>query len=100
MSDTLQASVSQAATLTIPEFTTVPEKIVVAPCSGRFSPFPPEVFTSEGEWVEPGQPVGEVSRGREVVEVRSPFRGWMMGMLALPGQPVREGEALFWVRSC
>jgi biotin carboxyl carrier protein len=61
---------------------------------------PPEVFTSEGEWVEPGQAIGEVLNGGGRMEVRSPFRGWVMGMLALPGQPVRAGEALFWVRSC
>jgi biotin carboxyl carrier protein len=83
-----------------PEIMVIPERVVVAPCSGRFLPLPPEVFTSEGEWVEPGQAVAEVHRGPSRVEVRSPFRGWVMGMLALPGQPVREGEALFWVRSC
>jgi len=83
-----------------PEMTVIPERVVVAPCSGRFSPLPPEVFTSEGEWVEPGQAIGEVLNGGGRMEVRSPFRGWVMGMLALPGQPVRAGEALFWVRSC
>jgi biotin carboxyl carrier protein len=98
--ETLPRSASHAGTLTVPEFTMVPERIVVAPCAGRFDPLPPEVFTSEGEWVDPGQPIARVNVGRDVVEVRSPFRGWMMGMLALPGQPVREGEALFWVRSC
>jgi biotin carboxyl carrier protein len=97
--ETLQAG-AQPHTVTVPEFTVVPERVVVAPCSGRFVPLPPEVFTSEGEWIEPGQAVGRVQNGRTVVDVRSPFRGWMMGMLALPGQPVREGEALFWVRSC
>ena len=98
MSETLQAPAAQTP-LTIPEFT-MPERLVVAPCSGRFTPLPPEAFASEGEWVEPGQAIGRVQVGRDVVEVRSPFRGWMMGMLALPGQRVREGEALFWVRSC
>ncbi|MFN2488296.1 MAG: hypothetical protein ABR529_00845 [Actinomycetota bacterium] len=94
------AATAQAETATVPEVTMIPERVVVAPCSGRFLPLPPEVFTSEGEWVEPGQPVAEVHSGSNRIEVRSPFRGWMMGMLALPGQPVREGEALFWVRSC
>lgn len=100
MSETLPGSVAAAPTITVPEFTMVPERLVVAPCSGRFAPLPADVFTSEGEWVEPGQAIGRVDAGRETVEVRSPFRGWMMGMLALPGQRVREGEALFWVRSC
>ncbi len=86
-------------TFAAPEATTMSERVVVAPCSGRFTPLPPETFTCEGEWVEPGQVVGEVRNGNGRVEVRSPFRGWMMGMLALSGQPVHEGEALFWIRS-
>ena len=82
-----------------PEVTTIGEKVIVSPCSGRFVPLPPEVFTTEGEWVEPGQVVAEISTGDTKVAVACPHRGWMMGMLALPGQPVRQGEALFWVRS-
>jgi len=97
VSDTIEATAP--STLTIPEFT-MPERLVVAPCSGRFTPLPPESFTSEGEWVEPGQSIGCVQAGQNAVKVQTPFRGWMMGMLALPGQRVREGEALFWVRSC
>jgi biotin carboxyl carrier protein len=82
-----------------PEATTISERLVVAPCAGRFSPLPPEVFTSEGEWVEPDQVLAEIVSGESRVPVRSPFRGWMMGMLALEGQPVRAGEALFWIWS-
>ncbi|MGH2821117.1 MAG: biotin/lipoyl-containing protein [Actinomycetota bacterium] len=94
------ATVSQAQeSFAAPEATTMAERVVVAPCSGRFIPLPPETFTCEGEWVEPGQVVAEVRNGSGNIEVRSPFRGWVMGMLALSGQPVREGEALFWIRS-
>ena len=100
MSETLQRPPIHPTTVTVPEFSIVPERLVVAPCSGRFTPLPTEIYTTDGEWVEPGQQIGRVDAGRETVEVRSPFRGWMMGMLALPGQRVREGEALFWVRSC
>ncbi len=98
MSDVLASA--GADTALAPEMMIIPERVVVAPCSGRFSPLPPEVFTSEGEWVEPGQAIGQVDNVEGEIEVRSPFRGWVMGMLALPGQPVRAGEALFWVRSC
>jgi biotin carboxyl carrier protein len=94
------AATAHTESVAAPEIMVIPERVVVAPCGGRFYPLPTEVFTSEGEWVEPGQAIAEVHRGPSKVEVRSPFRGWMMGMLALPGQPVREGEALFWVRSC
>jgi biotin carboxyl carrier protein len=82
-----------------PETTPIQERMVVSPCSGKFVPHPPEVFTTEGEWVEPGYVLAEVQTGAERVPVRSGFRGWVMGMLALPGQPVHEGDALFWIRS-
>ena len=82
-----------------PEVTHMRERVIVAPCSGRFRPLPPEVFTTEGEWVEPGQAIAEITSGSANVTVTSAFRGWMMGMLALPGQPVHEGQALFWVSS-
>jgi biotin carboxyl carrier protein len=75
------------------------ERVVVSPCSGRFHPLPPESFTTEGEWVEPGQVLAEVHNGDTVTEVRSAFRGWVMGMLALDGQPVKNGEALLWIWS-
>lgn len=77
----------------------MPERVVVAPATGRFHPLPPEIFTTEGEWVEPGQAIGLIHTGSDQVEVVTPFRGWLMGMLAIPGQPVRRHEALFWVRS-
>lgn len=75
------------------------ERVVVSPCKGRFHPLPPEVFTTEGEWVEPGVALAEIDVSGAKVLVRSAFRGWVMGMLALPGQPVTTGEALFWVWS-
>ncbi|MGH2734809.1 MAG: hypothetical protein ACRDKZ_04455 [Actinomycetota bacterium] len=94
MSEALMTEVVAA-----PEVTSIGERVVVSPCAGRFVPLPPDVFTTEGEWVEPGQAVAEITSGPSNVTVTCPHRGWMMGMLALPGQPVREGEALFWVRS-
>lgn len=75
------------------------EKVVVSPCTGRFVPRPPETFTAEGEWVEAGTVLAEVSRGGETIPVTSPFSGWVMGMLALEGQPVAPGQALFWIWS-
>ena len=75
------------------------ERLVVAPCSGRFVPLPPETFTSEGEWVEAGQALAHVTTNAAPQPVVSGFRGWVMGMLAVPGQPVARGDALFWIRS-
>ena len=73
------------------------EKLVISPCVGRFWPLPAEIFTTEGEWVEPGVALAEIDVAGERVPVRSAFRGWVMGMLALPGQPVAKGEVLFWI---
>jgi biotin carboxyl carrier protein len=75
------------------------ERLVVSPCRGRFLPLPPESFTAEGEWVEPGQTVATIETGDETVPVRSNFRGWMMGARALAGHRVARGEPLLWVWS-
>ncbi|MFN2593951.1 MAG: hypothetical protein ABR579_03565 [Actinomycetota bacterium] len=80
-----------------PEAVSIREKVIVSPSTGRFRPLPPETFTAEGEWVEVGQTVGEIDSGSSKVPVTSRHRGWLMGMLGLPGQPVAQGDALFWV---
>ncbi len=95
-----QAVVVQDALSPAADVATMRERVVVAPCAGRFAPLPAEDFTTEGEWVEPGQALAEIEGAGGKVPVCSPFRGWVMGMLALDGQPVHRGEALFWVWSC
>lgn len=80
------------------EVTSIRERLVVSPCAGRFHPLPPEIFTCEGEWVETGQSLAVVEDGNSSQPVVSTFRGWVMGMLAVAGQPVTTGEALFWIR--
>ena len=80
------------------EVTLMREKVVVSPATGKFQPHPPEIFTTEGEWVQGGQTLGEIENGGESVAISSPFTGWMMGMLAIPGQPVKTGDQLFWIR--
>ena len=74
------------------------ERLIIAPCKGRFVPLPPQVFTTEGEWIEEGQEIAQIHCGTRVVPVVSIFSGWVMGMLAVPGQPVRAHDALFRVR--
>jgi biotin carboxyl carrier protein len=79
---------------------TLRERLVVSPCAGRFVPLPAQTITAEGEWVETGQVLAEIESNGTRVPVESPFRGWLMGTLSLPGAPVTGGEALFWVWSC
>jgi biotin carboxyl carrier protein len=76
----------------------VPERLIAAPTSGIFSLLPPDVVTSEGEIVQAGQAVGSIERNGEPVTVVSPHTGFLMGLLALPGERVRDGQPVAWVR--
>jgi biotin carboxyl carrier protein len=76
----------------------ISERLVVAPASGRFHALSSEHLAVSGEWVEPGTVLGMVESHGHRVPVCSPFRGWVKGMLALQSQPVKQGDALFWIR--
>jgi biotin carboxyl carrier protein len=78
----------------------VPERVIVAPAVGVFRPVEPTTFTTEGELVSSGQLIGHVEGPGTSVEVRSLFAGFLMGMLARPGDRVREGQAVAWLRTC
>ena len=74
------------------------ERVVVSPSLGVFSPHPPATVTAEGELVHEGQAIGVVERSGVVTQVRSPFTGFLMGLLATEGERVREGEPVAWLR--
>ena len=65
---------------------------MVSPAAGIFRPDP-----SLGEGVElaPGQLVGAVGEH----EVRSPFRGSVVGVLAVEGERVTVSQPIAWLRS-
>ena len=75
------------------------ERVVVSPATGRFTALPPQTVTTEGEIVRRGQPVGLIDGPGGTVSVDSPFTGFLMGILALPGERVREGEPVAWLRT-
>ncbi|HEV7758079.1 MAG TPA: hypothetical protein VGO78_03785 [Acidimicrobiales bacterium] len=76
----------------------VPERLIAAPAAGVFNLLPPDVVTSEGEIVQAGQVMGSIERNAGAVTVVSPHTGFLMGLLALPGERVRDGQPLAWVR--
>jgi biotin carboxyl carrier protein len=75
------------------------ERVVVSPATGTFSALPPQTVTTEGEIVMRGQAVGTIEGPGGSVRVESPFTGFLMGILALPGERVREGEPVAWLRT-
>jgi biotin carboxyl carrier protein len=75
------------------------ERVVVSPAAGTFCALPPQVVTTEGEIVTRGQTVGSVDGPGGPVPVESAFTGFLMGILAVPGQRVREGEPVAWLRT-
>ena len=66
----------------------VPERMIVAPTVGVFTP----VDVDEGATIEAGDVVGELVGPGTREPVRSPFGGTLMGMLAHPGERLREGQ--------
>jgi biotin carboxyl carrier protein len=76
----------------------VPERLIAAPAAGTFTLLPPDLITSEGEVVHAGQQLGAIERNAGEVPVVSPHTGFLMGLLALPGERVRHGQPVAWVR--
>lgn len=75
------------------------ERVVVSPATGTFTALPPQTVTTEGEIVLRGQPVGVIHCPGGTIKVESPFTGFLMGILALPGERIREGEPVAWLRT-
>ena len=75
------------------------ERVVVSPATGRFTALPPQAVTTEGEIVRRGQLVGLIDGPGGAVSIESPFTGFLMGILAVPGERVCEGEPVAWLRT-
>ena len=75
----------------------VPERVIVAPALGVFRPVA-EDHPPEGRVVQAGEVVGVVEVGGRTVPVRSAFTGLLLGMMAHPGERVRENQPVAWLR--
>jgi biotin carboxyl carrier protein len=72
----------------------VPERMIVAPVVGTFR----AVDVTDRSSVEAGQTVGLVEGPGTSTPVASPFSGEIVGMLAHPGERLREGQPVAWLR--
>jgi biotin carboxyl carrier protein len=72
----------------------VPERMIVAPTVGTFRP----VSLNDGAQLSIGQTVGMVDGPGTSTPVASPFTGQLVGMLVHPGERLREGQPVAWLR--
>ncbi len=72
----------------------ISERMVVSPCAGVFDPAPAAAHTLPSH-LEVGDLLGTVAD----VDVRTPFSGQLMGMLALAGERVQLGQPIAWLRA-
>src|SRR5262249_42494545 len=76
------------------ETLTVPERMIVAPVVGIFRPH----AVDAGDELQAGDEIGVVEGPGTSCPVRSPFDGTLMGMLAHPGERLRSGQPIAWLR--
>jgi biotin carboxyl carrier protein len=76
------------------ETLTVPERMIVAPGVGIFRPH----AVAEGLELQAGDEIGIVEGPGTRCPVLSPFEGTLMGMLAHPGERLRSGQPIAWLR--
>ncbi|HEU5448033.1 MAG TPA: hypothetical protein VFW57_03385 [Acidimicrobiia bacterium] len=85
------------------EVLAVPERVIVAPTVGVFRPLAADsdldlTDTVDGTLVTAGQAIGVIEGPGSSTPVRSPFGGFLIGMLARAGERVREGQPVAWLR--
>lgn len=73
----------------------VPERLIVSPTVGVFRPRPDAEARRR---IDAGESIGRVEGPGTSVEVRSPFGGDLVGVLARPGERLREGQPVAWLR--
>jgi multidrug efflux pump subunit AcrA (membrane-fusion protein) len=72
----------------------VPERMIVAPTVGVFRP----VELADDADLTAGQTVGMVDGPGTSTPVDSPFAGQLVGVLVHPGERLREGQPVAWLR--
>lgn len=73
------------------------ERLVIAPVTGTFFPAFTEVSAEHPGVVAVGDEIGVMVQSGDKHPVVSPFTGQLMGMLAMPGERVRENQPVAWL---
>lgn len=81
------------------EILDVPERVIVATTSGTFEPTVGPIDPVVGLPVAQGEVIGALRGPSSSVPVTSPFAGLLMGMMASPGERLRTGEPIAWLRA-
>ena len=72
----------------------VAERMIVAPVVGIFRPND----MADGDELSAGDEIGIVEGPGTSCPILSPFGGTLMGMLAHPGERLRSGQPIAWLR--
>jgi len=72
----------------------VPERMIVAPVVGIFRSH----GVADGVELNAGDEIGVVEGPGTSCPILSPFCGTLMGMLAHPGERLRSGQPIAWLR--
>jgi biotin carboxyl carrier protein len=76
------------------ETLTVSERVVIAPAVGVFRP----ALHDTGGVLREGDEIGVIEALGTLHPVCTPFDGTFMGMLAHPGERMRAGQPVAWLR--
>lgn len=83
----------------------VSERVILAPAVGVFQPAAESLAPAddpgtggEAKVVSEGEVVGMIEARGQALPVRSAFSGFLIGLLAHPGERVRAGQPVAWLR--
>lgn len=71
------------------------ERVIVAADTGRFQPLDEQVV---GRVVTEGETIGVLAQRQHKRAIVSRFTGRIIGMLVHPGEHVRQGQPVAWLR--
>jgi biotin carboxyl carrier protein len=77
----------------------LPDRLVVSPGYGRFTPSGPQMYTSEGELVRSGTVLGRLQSANGSSDVCAPCDAWIMSYLTRDGEQVEPGIPLVHLRA-